>query len=137
MRSILAFICGGVCFAFFALAIPARAHHSASSEFDLYKQLDFTGVLTKVEWINPHGWLHFDIKMPDGTTQQWSAETPPPSGWRKLGVASRGFFTIGDTYKIKMSPAKTTPLTGLLNEIDLPDGRKLSMLGVADVGGAK
>src|SRR5277367_4757536 len=50
---------------FFGWTVPVQAHHSAVAEYDLYKEVDLTGTLTKIEWINPHGWLYMDVKDPD------------------------------------------------------------------------
>ena len=49
--------------------VPVWAHHAFSAEFDASKHMKVTGVLTKMEWVNPHVWLHMDVKMPDGTVE--------------------------------------------------------------------
>src|ERR1700722_20871426 len=96
------------------LATSARAHHSIASEFDLYKASDITGVLTKVEWINPHGYLYMDVKGDDGSIVHWALEAPPPSGWRRAGVATRDYLPIGQTYTIRAAPAKNGTNTALV-----------------------
>jgi hypothetical protein len=116
-----------------ALAAPARAHHSAVAEYDLYKEVDLTGTLMKIEWINPHGWLYMDVKDSDGKIQHWALETVPPEGWRRAGILSKGVFVIGETYKIQGSPAKAPPRNGVMvariNVVVLPDGRKITLYG--------
>jgi Family of unknown function (DUF6152) len=118
---------------FFGWTVPAQAHHSAVAEYDLYKEVDLTGTLTKIEWINPHGWLYMDVKDPDGKIQHWALETVPPEGWRRAGILSKGVFAIGETYKIQGSPAKAPPRNGVMvariNVVVLPDGRKITLYG--------
>jgi hypothetical protein len=112
----------------------AWAHHSIASEFDLFKAHDISGVLTKVEWINPHGYLYMDVKNQDGSITKWSLETPPPSGWRRAGVATRDLFPIGQNYSARIAPAKNGTNTGLVIEITLPDGRKVGVLAAQAPG---
>jgi len=51
--------------------VPVAAHHAFSSEFDANRPVQLTGVVTKMEWVNPHSWIHIDVKKPDGTVEKW------------------------------------------------------------------
>jgi len=57
---------------FLGAALPAYSHHAASSEFNTDKTMQIKGVLTSIEWINPHAFLHFDVVGPDGRTTNWA-----------------------------------------------------------------
>src|SRR6059036_3966873 len=59
--------------------VPVSAHHAFSAEFDVKKPIHFTGVLTKVEWVNPHTWLHVDVKGADGQVTSWMLEAGTPN----------------------------------------------------------
>jgi hypothetical protein len=68
-----------------SLALPALAHHSFSAEFDSTKQVTLDGQVVMMEWVNPHSWLHIDVKKADGTTERWKVEGGSPSVLMRLG----------------------------------------------------
>src|ERR1700733_15474400 len=64
----------------------ALAHHSFSAEFDANKSVTIEGVITKVDWINPHGWWHVDVTNPDGTVEHWDIQSESPGNLRRAGM---------------------------------------------------
>ena len=88
---------------------PARAHHSANAEFDTQKQFTITGVLTKVDNVNPHSWWYVDVKEPDGKIQSWMLESLSPRGLINQGLKVKTDLHIGDTYSFRISPALKDP----------------------------
>ena len=66
-------------------AIPAAAHHAFAAEFDATRPLKLTGTVTKWELVNPHSWIHLDVKNPDGSTTAWMVEGGSPNSLFRLG----------------------------------------------------
>ena len=64
-------------------SVPAATHHAFSAEFDATKPVKLQGTVTKVEWINPHAWIHMDVKTPDGKVEQWMIEGGTPNTRRQ------------------------------------------------------
>src|SRR5437762_1255507 len=78
------------------LAIPLVAHHSFQAEFDASKGVTLTGVVTKLEWTNPHAHFYIDVKGADGKAINWNLELASPNVLRRLGW-NRDIFKVGDT----------------------------------------
>jgi hypothetical protein len=65
---------------------PILAHHAFAAEFDAKKPVTLQGVVTKMEWINPHSWLHIVVKTPDGKVENWMVEGGPPNALFRRGL---------------------------------------------------
>jgi Family of unknown function (DUF6152) len=92
-------------FGLLPLAAPARAHHAFQAEYDDTKQLKLTGVLTKVDWINPHIFFYMDVKDADGKVTNWALSTAAPGLYHNAGL-NRNFVKVGDTYTVTVYRAK-------------------------------
>jgi hypothetical protein len=129
MRFVLSIAMAGVIW--LAAGSPALAHHSGAAEFDSTKKIDLTGVVTKVEWTNPHAHFYMDVKDPSGNVANWNLELASPNvlirnGWKRNSVKP------GDTVSVTGSRAKDSPYYGSASVITFPDGHKLSFLGADD-----
>ena len=65
---------------------PAAAHHAFAAEFDATKPVRLRGKVTKVEWVNPHGWIHMDVAGPDGAVVNWAVELGNPTALLRRGL---------------------------------------------------
>jgi hypothetical protein len=112
----------------FLAAVPAWAHHAFAAEFDASKPVTLHGTVTKVEWINPHSWIHIDVKNADGTVTNWMVEGGSPNALLRRGVTKsllpEGTEIVIDGYRAKDG---TNRANG--RNITLADGRKLSVGG--------
>jgi hypothetical protein len=85
---------------------PVSAHHSFAAEFDGDKKLSLTGIVTKVEWTNPHVWFYINVKDPNtGEMTNWGAEMGPPHGLQRRGWR-QNTLKIGDSVTVDGSMAK-------------------------------
>ena len=87
---------GIVCVALLATTAPVLAHHNLIAQFATEKQVTVRGTVTKVEWMNPHGWIHLDVKGPDGQVKNWAVETGSPLRMKKRGLSPTDFKVGAD-----------------------------------------
>src|ERR1700722_11510994 len=120
-----------VCALWSASALPALAHHSGAAEFDSSKKIDLTGVVTKVEWTNPHAHFYMDVTDASGKVTNWNLELASPNVLIRNGW-SRNSLKQGDKVSISGSRAKDNSNLGTAGTIVFPDGHKLSFLGADD-----
>ena len=113
-------------------AAPLYAHHAFSSEFDADKPLQLSGTVSKMEWVNPHAWIHIDVKKPDGQVEEWMIEGGTPNTLMRRGV-SRDTLKIGTEVKVTGYQAKDGSNRANGRDITYPDGRKL-FLGSTGTG---
>ncbi|HUI78067.1 MAG TPA: DUF6152 family protein [Bryobacteraceae bacterium] len=105
-----------------ALAVPALAHHAFTAEFDGSRTIVVKGVLTQVEWTNPHIQIYLDSKGPDGKIQHYTFASGPPNMLHRAGIR-KSDFKIGETVTITGAPAKDgTQLLGWMKMIKYADG---------------
>src|SRR2546425_5193365 len=114
---------------FFALALagPVSAHHSVQSQFDIHKTVSISGVVAKMEWINPHSYLTINVKDADGKAQKWAFELGGPGAPRRAGMSreDRGGLKPGDEVTASGLAAKDGLNSWFLQELKLADGRRV------------
>jgi Family of unknown function (DUF6152) len=108
------------------LAKGAVAHHAFSAEFDANRPVKLQGVVTKMEWINPHSWIHLDVKKPDGTVENWMIEGGAPNALLRRGF-SRDSLPIGSEIIVDGYQAKDGALRANGRDLTFTDGKKLFM----------
>lgn len=108
----------------FLSAASAWAHHSFAAEFDLKKSIHFRGVITEVEWVNPHAWIHIDVKGPDGQVNNWMIEAGTPNVLFRRGITKHS-VAVGTEIIVDGFQAKDSSFKASGRDITFPDGRKL------------
>ena len=120
---------------FVLAAAPLLAHHAFSAEFDAKKPVKLTGTVTRMEWINPHAWIHIDVKRPDGKVEKWMIEGGTPNTLFRRGFTKNsvlpGTVIVVDGYQAKDGSQKANG-----RDLTLSDGRKL-FLGSSGTGAPK
>jgi hypothetical protein len=106
----------------------ATAHHSFSAEFDSTKQVTLDGVVVMMEWVNPHSWLHIDVKKPDGAVERWKIEGGSPSVLMRLGW-NRNSLPAGTRVTVVGFQAKDGSLRASSRDLKFPDGRRMDLGG--------
>lgn len=113
-------------------AVPVMAHHAFSAEFDANNPIRLEGTVTKVEWINPHAWIHIEVAKPDGTRENWMIEGGTPNTLFRRGFSKtslpEGTRIVVDGYRAKDRSMKANG-----RDLTFPDGRKL-FLGSSGTG---
>jgi hypothetical protein len=109
----------------FFCGVPASAHHAVQAQFDVNNIHTFTGLMTKVEFINPHPYFYLDVEGPDGEVVNWEIESVALNALRRMGLVKE--LRAGLEYTVEYHPARNGESQGLMMAITLPTGNRLLM----------
>ena len=113
-------VLGGV--ALWLVAAPVAAHHSFAAEFDINQPIELKGTLTKMAWVNPHGWIYIDVKNPDGTVTNWSIEAGATAGLLRNGLRKTD-FPVGTEVTVRGFLARSRKNVANGRSVTMGDGR--------------
>src|SRR5712691_2265663 len=122
MRTKLSLVVVGV--SLFFATVPVIAHHSFAAEFDSAQPITLTGTVTKMEWINPHAWIHLEVKKPDGKIENWEIETGNPSALIRRGF-NRNSLPAGTEITVQGYRAKDGGMRANGRDLTFKNGKKL------------
>ena len=118
---------------FLVMTPPVSAHHSFAAEFDIEAPVELKGVLTRMDWVNPHGWLYIDVTGSDGTVVNWAIEAGGPNQLLRRGLRKTD-FPLGLEILVQGFAAKSGAPKANGQEITMADGRNF-FLGVDNSNG--
>jgi hypothetical protein len=110
------------------LALPVFAHHAFQAEFDQNRPVHLKGKVTKMEWINPHAWIHVDVTNPDGTVTNWMVECGSPNIMLRRGF-TKDSLEFGTDLSIEGYQAKNGSNRANGSSVTFRDGRRLFVGG--------
>ncbi len=122
MRTAIAVVVS--CIGMLLASAPASAHHAFAAEFDSAKPVKLKGTVTKMEWINPHSWIHIDVKNADGTVTAWMIECGSPNTLFRRGV-TKDSLPAGTEVMVDGYLAKDGSNRANGRDVTLTDGKKL------------
>ena len=125
-KTTLAFVLVGAALLF--ATAPLSAHHSMVAEFSLNKPVALRGTLTKMEWVNPHGWIYIDVKRPDGQVENWAIEAGSPLRMQKRGL-KKSDFRLGIELIVSGFAARDGSRTVAGMTVTFPDREASFVLG--------
>ncbi|HTR37981.1 MAG TPA: DUF6152 family protein [Bryobacteraceae bacterium] len=120
-------------------AMPVWPHHSFGAEYDVNKPVTLTGVVTKIEWTNPHCYFFLDVTDKDGAVTNWKFEGYPPNVLSRVGWRKDVTMKVGDTVTIFAWRARDNATLAHSRYITIKDGKKLESgppAGTGDGGNA-
>lgn len=124
MRKNIGVVVAGVGVGLLLVGASVQAHHAFAAEFDANKPVRLRGTITKMEWINPHAWLHLDVEKEDGTIESWMIEAGPPGALVRRGW-SRESVIPGTEVLVEGYQAIDGAFRANGRDVTFPDGRRL------------
>jgi len=132
MGTRLSFVAGGIGVVLILVKAPVMAHHAFTAEFDADRPVKFRGTVTKMEWVNPHAWIHIDVKKPDGATEEWMIEAGTPNTLYRRGLTKQS-LQVGMEVLVDGYQSKDGSLRANGRDLTLPNGQTL-FLGTTETG---
>jgi len=114
-----------------AVTAPLLAHHSFAAEFDEAKPVKITGVIVRVEWMNPHIWFYLDVKGANGKTERWGFSGGAPGQLMRRGIMKEQ-LKLGETVVVEGFRAKDGSNNASGGRVTFPDGRAVLTAGAQD-----
>lgn len=111
---------------------PAQAHHAFSAEFDAQRPIELKGTVVRMEWVNPHTWIHMDVKKPDGSSERWMIEGGPPNSLLRRGF-TKNSLQPGTEISVEGFQAKDRSHKANGRDVTFTNGSKL-FLGSSGTG---